>query len=38
MILKKVSFDIFGFFFVSYEDKDFTIESEDRGLSLSKFS
>ena len=37
MILKKVSFDIFRIFLVSKEDKNFTIERDDKGLSVSKF-
>ena len=38
VILKKVSFDIFRTLLVSKEEKLFTIESKDKGLSLSKFS
>ena len=38
VILQKVSFGIFRTFLVSREDKNFTIESKDKGLSLSKFS
>ena len=37
-ILKKVSFDIFRIILVSKEEKNFRIESKDKGLSLSKFS
>ena len=37
VILKKVSFGIFRTFLVSKEEKNFTIESKDKGLSLSKF-
>ena len=38
VILKKVSFGIFTTFLVSKEEKNFTIESKDKGLFLSKFS
>ena len=38
VILKKVSFGIFRTFLVSKEEKNFNIESKDKGLSLSKFS
>ena len=37
VILKKVSFGIFKIILVYKEDKNFTIESEGKGLSLSKF-
>ena len=38
VILKKVSFGIFRTFLVSKEEKNFTIESKDKALFLSKFS
>merc|ERR1711989_12052 len=38
VILKKVSFGIFAIILVSKEDKNFTIESKGKGLSLSRFS
>ena len=38
VILKKVSFGIFAIIMVSKEDKNFTIESKGKGLSLSRFS
>ena len=38
VILKKVSFGNFRVILVSKEEKNFTIESKDKGLSLSKFS
>ena len=38
VIFKKVSFGIFGTFLVSKEEKNFTIKSKDKGLSMSKFS
>ena len=38
VILKNVSFGIFRTSLVSKEEKNFTIESRDKGLSLSKFS
>ena len=38
VILKKVSFGIFGIFLVSKEEKNFTIKSKDKGLSLGQFS
>ena len=38
VILKKVSFGIFGSILVSKEETNFTIKSKDKGLSLSKFS
>ena len=38
MILKKVLFGILRMIFVSKEEKNFTIESKDKGLSLSKIS
>ena len=38
VILKKVSFGIFRTILVSKEEKNFTIKSKDKGLSLSKFS
>ena len=37
VILKKVSFGIFRITLVSKEEKNFTIECKDKGLSLSKF-
>ena len=38
VILKKVSFGIFTIIFVSKDERNFTIESKDKLLSLSKFS
>ena len=38
VILRKVSFVIFKIILVSKQEKSFTIESEGKGLSLSKFS
>jgi len=38
VILKKVLFGIFRTILVSKEEKNFTIKSKDKGLSLSKFS
>ena len=38
VILKKVSFGAFRIILVSKEEKHFTTESKDKGLSLSKFS
>ena len=38
VILKKVSFGICRTFLISKEENNFTIESQDKGLSLSKFS
>ena len=38
VILKKVSFGVFRTILVSKEEKNFTIKSKDKGLSLSKFS
>ena len=38
VILKKVSFGVFRIILVSKEDKKFTIESKDIGLSLSMLS
>ena len=38
VILKKVSFGIFTIILVSKEDKNFTIESKGKGLSLSRIS
>ena len=38
VILKKVSFGYFRIILDSKERKKFTIESKDKGLSLSKFS
>ena len=38
VILNKVSFGIFRTSLVSKEDKNFTLESKDKGLSLSNFS
>ena len=37
VILKKVLFGIFRVILVSKEEKNFTIESKDKGLSLGKF-
>ena len=37
VIFKKVSFGIFRIILVSKEEKNFTIESEGKGPSLSKF-
>ena len=38
VILKKVSFGIFRTILVFKEEKNITIKSKDKGLSLSKFS
>ena len=38
VILKKVSFGIFSIIMVSKEEKDFTMKSKAKVLSLSKFS
>ena len=38
VFLKKVSFGVFRIMLVSKEEKNFTVESKDKGLSLSKFS
>jgi len=38
VIFKKVSFGIFRTILVTGEEKNFTIKSEHKGLSLSKFS
>ena len=38
VILKKVSFGIFRIILVSKEEKKFTAERENKGLSLTKFS
>ena len=38
VILKKVSFGIFRIILVFKEEKKFTVESKDKGLSLRKFS
>ena len=38
VILKKVSFGIYSAILVSKEEKNFTVNSEDKVLSLSKFS
>ena len=38
VVLKKVSFGIFRIILVSMEEKNFTIESKDKVLSLTKFS
>ena len=38
VILKKVSFCIFRIILFWKEEKKFTVESKDKGLSLSKFS
>ena len=38
VILKKVSFGVYRTILVSKEEKNFTIKSKHKGLSLSKFS
>ena len=38
VFFKKVSFGVFRIILVSKEEKNFTVESKDKGLSLSKFS